>query len=100
MKNLENNTVRTYENATEIMVEQSVDKVMQGLGACTCKRCRTDVICIALNRLPPHYVSSYEGVLMTKLAALAPQMATDIMVQVTAAARIVKANPHHAAETS
>ena len=28
---------------------------------CTCNQCRTDIICFALNRMPPHYIVSNRG---------------------------------------
>lgn len=85
----------TYVNITEKLVEQNADKLMTLMGCCTCPRCKTDVICLALNHLPPHYVSTRAGMLFAKLKTLEPQIAADITIQITAAAQYVKNHPRH-----
>ncbi len=85
----------SYTNATEVLVEQRVDKLMKLVDCCLCAQCRADVICIALNHLPVCYVSSHTGLLYSKLHALDQQMSADVTIQIVSAAQFVKAHPHH-----
>ena len=55
-------------NTVEDIVISKVDEIFRTLVEeeskkfCTCNQCRVDVICYALNRLPPHYIVSHRGV--------------------------------------
>ena len=44
-------------NATEVLVRQELDGVLLEEGACACRECRARVLSLALNSLPPRYVS-------------------------------------------
>ena len=54
-------------NTIEDIVISRVDEIFKTLSEegnrkfCTCSQCRMDVICYALNRLPPHYIVSHRG---------------------------------------
>ena len=55
-------------NTVEDIVISKVDEVFKALKSedgqgkfCTCDQCRMDVICYALNRTSPHYISSHRG---------------------------------------
>jgi len=54
-------------NTVEDIVISRVDEIFRTLEEegnkkfCTCTQCRLDVICYALNRLPPHYIISHRG---------------------------------------
>lgn len=85
----------SYLNATELLVEQQVDKLMSSTNCCPCALCRTDVICVALNNLPPRYVTTQAGILYNKMTALGQQLSADITIQITAAAQFVRDHPHH-----
>ncbi len=84
-----------YRNVTEEIVLMNVDKVLSDIGCCNCESCRTDVITYALNRLPPRYVSSSKGELISEIEAHIYQNATDIIFTLTEGAVLVKANPKH-----
>lgn len=86
---------RKYFNATEQVVEQSIDKYIKAMGCCTCEQCRTDIICIVLNKLTVHYVSTAKGALFVKLDLLTVQLETDILKEMTSAIKFIKAHPHH-----
>ena len=45
-------------NATEALVHEELDGVLREEGACTCGECRASALSLALNSLPPRYVSS------------------------------------------
>lgn len=86
---------KLYYNAMESLVEQNLDKYMKHLDCCTCEQCRADVMCMALNHLQPHYVSTTKGALYVKLDNLQQQLGADITKQLTAAISRVKINPGH-----
>jgi len=44
-------------NITEIIVNQELDSVIREEGACGCDECRANTLAIALNTLPPRYVT-------------------------------------------
>ena len=61
-------------NIVEDIVIARVDEIFDALkeegnkgGLCTCDKCRMDVICYALNRTTPHYISSNRGASRVKL---------------------------------
>ncbi len=44
-------------NITEIIVNQELDSVIREEGACGCDECRANTLALALNTLPPRYVT-------------------------------------------
>jgi hypothetical protein len=52
----------------------------------------------ALNRLSPHYAATKKGEVLIKTASLDGGMNVALMVALTEAMEIVKANPHHEKE--
>lgn len=83
-------------NYTEIIVKERLDEILKGVdGACRCEECKSDVAAIALNHLTPHYYSTDKGFLFSKLKAVEVQDLTDIIAEVTAAAKVVKSHPRH-----
>ncbi len=83
-------------NVTEVAVEALVDKVLKDEQACTCRRCKMDVMAIALNALPPQYVVSEEGRIcgICKLQGLLPNK-VEVYRAVLEAVQMVKQRPHH-----
>lgn len=58
-----------------------------------CALCREDVLVYALNRLPPHYVSTLRGEVLSRLGMQAGQPGTDATVAMLEGFRFVQANP-------
>ncbi|HWP51466.1 MAG TPA: late competence development ComFB family protein [Clostridia bacterium] len=58
-----------YRNVMEELVEDKVDRLWKTHTACTCERCREDVIALSLNNLPPQYVVSDAGAFFVKMGA-------------------------------
>jgi competence protein ComFB len=58
-----------------------------------CPLCREDVLVFALNRLPPHYVSTLKGEVLSRLDIQAGQSGTDATVAMLEGFRFVAANP-------
>lgn len=87
--------MRLYRNIMEDLVEDQFDEIKDELDCCTCAQCRSDIIAHALNQLPPKYVVSHTGELITKLHNLEVQKVTDVRRYLIEASQIVKANPRH-----
>ncbi|MFT4006365.1 MAG: late competence development ComFB family protein [Lacrimispora sp.] len=81
------------------MMEQMVDDKLKGLmeltKICTCERCRADVRALALNELPPRYVATCAGEVMTQYELLAVQNQTNITTTIIGAIERVARNPRH-----
>ncbi len=82
-------------NLTEDYVMLVYNEIANTLDCCKCEQCRLDIFSYTLNRLKPRYVVSSEGELMTKLCEFDYQFETNVMSELTKAAKIVKANPRH-----
>ncbi|WP_130807152.1 late competence development ComFB family protein [Senegalia massiliensis] len=64
--------------------------------ACKCEECKNDILAIALNNLPPKYISRSIGEVSSKLnSQLEGQFPADILRELTKAAEIVTRNPRH-----
>ena len=82
-------------NIMERMVEDKLDQMLPMLNCCTCDTCRTDVLCYALNRLKPKYVSTEQGELLSRVDSISIPYEASIMTEIASAVEIVKKNPHH-----
>jgi len=51
-------------NVTEIIVNQELDEIRRDEGACSCDECRANALALALNSLPPRYVSDHRLLLL------------------------------------
>ena len=81
-------------NHTEVVVRQALqDYLNTNKISCSCERCQTDIITLALNNLPPRYYSSSQGEILTQLKAQGDQVL--IMSEVIRAAQLVSAAPSH-----
>lgn len=56
----------TLKNVMEELVFEKLDEVMEKLGSCQCENCRMDSAAFALNHLPPKYVVSDRGELISR----------------------------------
>ena len=83
-------------NLMEDLVYESLDIVLEGIeGSCSCERCKNDIVAITLNKLPPKYVATDIGLILSKAQNLSSQLNTDILRILTDATEIVKRNPRH-----
>ena len=67
------------------MAEEHVEAAYDGLlphfpDFCGCETCRGDVLIYALNRVPPRYVNTREGSVMTAIALEKDQARAQIVV--------------------
>ncbi|MCL2108156.1 MAG: late competence development ComFB family protein [Oscillospiraceae bacterium] len=83
-------------NMMEKLVEIRLDERIKVTAACNCEQCREDIKCIALNNLPPKYVSTPKGELFSKIdQQMIRQNVLDIDVAVINAMEFVNKNPRH-----
>ncbi len=83
-------------NQTEKFVLDEMDSVLAKYpDCCKCDHCRQDIAIIALNNLPPRYVSTQKGCVFAKLDALSLEGKIELIEQIAKAVEIVKRNPHH-----
>lgn len=86
-------------NVMEVFVEQKMEEILPTTDCCTCEKCLDDIRAMALNKLPPKYVSTDKGRLFSKLNSLTEQQnGVDINVAVLSAIDFVTANPRHNGE--
>lgn len=83
-------------NMMEKVVEIRMEEHMKRSNCCTCEMCREDIKCIALNNLPPKYVSTSKGELFSRIdQQMNRQSIMDIDIAVINAVEFVKKKPRH-----
>jgi competence protein ComFB len=84
-------------NVLEAMVSRQYAELLPTVkDACGCRVCREDILVYALNRLPPCYVATRTGEVVSEVALEADQGRADIAVALMDAFRVVGASPRHA----
>ncbi|WP_206459598.1 late competence development ComFB family protein [Anaerovorax sp. IOR16] len=99
---LDHNTIDFFDtgeyvfvNIIEEFVKNECSSLMNKMEVCCCNKCKNDVIALALNHLPPKYVVTRKGYLLSKLLAYEKQYKADVLAAVTNACLQVKSMPHH-----
>ena len=82
-------------NIMEEVVWSAIDQIIPTFECCKCERCRMDIASYALNRLPPRYVVTMEGELLSKFTSTNGQDGLDVTTAVVQAITIVNENPKH-----
>lgn len=82
-------------NVVEIIARENIADMMIRIDMCTCSKCACDVLALALNSLPAHYVTSDAGKQYIQLNAYKKQFETDIEIALMKACLTVKAAPNH-----
>lgn len=80
-------------NMTEEFVKIKLEENLEAYGCCKCEMCVDDMKAMALNNLPPHYVNTVKGELITKAISMALQNNTDLNVAVIKAIESVASKP-------
>lgn len=73
-------------------LEQVLDKHNN---ICKCKKCKLDIMAIALNNLTPLYTVTGKGKLFSKVKGMEKQFEADIVKEITKAIIIVSNSPQH-----
>lgn len=83
-------------NKMERIVASCVEeKFAQLQSGCTCDRCKLDVTALTLNSLPPKYVVTTMGDVVTEVDLHSNQWQADVMMAVLRAVDIVTKRPRH-----
>ena len=87
-------------NYTETAVLELLDSVLDQHkktfpNICCCTRCREDVMAIALNNLPPHYVVTETGKVLKQVSFERLGGKAQVITQILRALEIVSKNPRH-----
>ncbi|MGQ9556896.1 MAG: late competence development ComFB family protein [Desulfurispora sp.] len=87
-------------NCTELAVKELLPEVLEQYKrtygqVCTCQRCQEDIMALALNYLPPHYVATEKGYILTNVHLQQLGGRTAVLAQLCHAAHRVMENPRH-----
>jgi len=82
-------------NIVEDLVMSTVQHAMKEIDMCNCKKCQLNACAIALNSLPPKYVTTTKGTLLAEIGLMNSAFQFEVIVQVSKALKIVKERPLH-----
>lgn len=82
-------------NVMEALVESKAEKYIDLFGLCPCPRCRTDVVALALTRLPAKYVVATRADLVPLLSVYEGRYNAAVVSQVMRACNRVANQPRH-----
>lgn len=87
-------------NYTEDAVRRMLPEVLKDYlkthpQTCTCDLCQDDIMALALNQLPPHYVASEEGTIFTSVSFEQIGGKAQVVAAITWAIAQVAQNPRH-----
>ena len=82
-------------NVTQALVEEKAEKYIKMFGMCTCRRCRIDVIAIAMSNLPAKYVVVKDKDINPRLSMYEARYNSAVVTQVMSACKKVTERPHH-----
>ena len=86
----------SYENYIEKIVRQELDKLYEkDKDLCRCDICYRDIVTMTLNKLPPMYVASDVGHIMTMYNLTKDQLHANVVVELLKAIEQVKGCPKH-----
>jgi len=87
---------KKYENYIEKVVRQELDRFYdRDKTICRCDACYQDIMTLTLNKLPPMYVTSNIGHIMTMFNLTKDQLHAQVIVELTRSIEQVKKNPRH-----
>lgn len=86
----------TIYNFMEIGVKNHIMEVLDEYpNLCKCQQCIDDITAIALNNLPPKYITRDTGEIHSNLYQMENQFSVDIIKEITKAIKIVSSNIRH-----
>jgi len=85
-------------NYMEDIVLEKLAHTMDMLKACECEKCKKDVMAIALNELPPSYMTLPPGEVEAAVRKLRSGVEVKVSATLIKAVQTVKANPAHTLE--
>lgn len=82
-------------NIVEELVKDKIKEVKKTFDMCNCRICFLNACAIALNDLPPQYVTTQKGALLAELKATNTDFQSKVTVAVIKALMTVKEHPMH-----
>ncbi len=83
-------------NFMEDYVVEKLDEVLvQYPDCCHCDQCRRDIAVLALNHLPPKYISTDKGQIFARVESMESQNEVEVIRQIVAAIEVVRKHPRH-----
>lgn len=82
-------------NIFEELVKNKVRTIIESIDMCKCEKCQLNACAIALNSLPPKYVTTTKGTLLSQISVSDLNNQTTIEVEVLKALKIVRNCPLH-----
>lgn len=83
-------------NYMEKVVVNKLDQVLKMYPACCkCDDCKRDIAIMALNRLPPKYISTHRGSIFAHLEETDTQYDVIVTQEIVKAVEKVQAHPRH-----
>lgn len=83
-------------NFMEDAVAHQLDSVLAKYpDICHCEQCKSDIAALALNQLPPKYVSTERGEIFSRVNEMETQNAVEILQAILQAIAVVRAHPRH-----
>ena len=83
-------------NYMEDIVAQKLEAILkQYPDCCSCEKCRRDIMSLALNHLPPRYISTDKGNLYARIELLSIAYDSDIVEKIAKAIAVVSKTPRH-----
>ncbi|MGI5979579.1 MAG: late competence development ComFB family protein [Oscillospiraceae bacterium] len=82
-------------NVMEELVRRAVDERIEAMDMCKCEICRLNACALALNALPPRYVTSKRGNMLAYVSGEMTHFKSQVLVETTKALLQVKEHPLH-----
>jgi len=85
-----------YENYIEKFVRDEMKHMFEkDKTICKCDNCYQDIMTLTMNNMPPMYVASDVGHILTMYNLNKDQLRAQVMVEILKAVMTVKKNPRH-----
>ena len=82
-------------NYMEDILQEKIEHTMKVLRACSCERCRMDILALALNGLPPAYAVAASDDSVERIKKLRREYEVKVTAVLIKAIQQVKSEPRH-----
>ena len=86
---------RNIHNVMEDMVRIEIEENIDSLGICPCPVCRRDLMTLTLNNVPPKYVNTEKGAIMSKVGSMSRAEKIKLLAEIAHYAEMVRDRPRH-----
>lgn len=86
---------RNIHNVMEDMVRIEIEENIDDLGICPCPVCRRDLMTLTLNNVPPKYVNTEKGAIMSKVGSMSRTEKIKLLAEIAHYAEMVRDRPRH-----